>query len=245
MTKPFIGIALDCEPEGGYAAFEWYALRCNYFEAISRAGGIPLGLSYETLEDLDPILELLSGLVLAGGDHDLDPALYGGPSTPYKNPQKKARVAFEKPLLEKVLHRQMPFLGICAGHQLLNVVRGGTLISHIPHEIENALVHEQPHPKNVPSHDIHIVKDTLLHSIAAGLQAQVNSTHHQAVKTVGKGLVINAKAPDGVIEGIEDPNLPFCMGVEWHPEYGITDLNLALFQKLIKTAQHYKKKING
>jgi putative glutamine amidotransferase len=115
----------------------------------------------------------------------------------------------------------------------LNVALGGTLIQHIPDEIENALAHEQPNPRTEPGHQVIVEPGTLLHRITQSATMAVNSAHHQAVKEVAPGLVIDAKAPDGVIEGIEDPRRRFCIGVQWHPEYGIDQGDKRLFAAFI------------
>ena len=93
--------------------------------------------------------------------------------------------------------------------------------------------HEQTNPKNEPGHEVTIIKDSLLYAIISKHKILVNSAHHQAVKNPGKGLKINAKSSDGVIEGIEDPLKNFCIGVQWHPEFLIQDSDLLLFKKFI------------
>ena len=128
-------------------------------------------------------------------------------------------------------------LGICGGQQLLNVVLGGTLIQHIPDEVPHALAHEQPNPRTEPGHKVLIERGTLLHSITKSDALEVNSAHHQAVKDVAPGVVIDARAPDGVIEGIEDPRQRFCIGVQWHPEYGLSDGDKRLFAAFIAACQ--------
>jgi putative glutamine amidotransferase len=113
-------------------------------------------------------------------------------------------------------------LGICGGQQLMNVALGGTLIQHIPDEVAAALAHEQPNPRTEPGHKVRVAKGTLLHEITGTEELAVNSAHHQAAKDVGAGVVVNATAEDGVIEGIEHPGYRFCLGVQWHPEYLIS-----------------------
>ena len=122
---------------------------------------------------------------------------------------------------EIILTDNKPLLGICGGEQLINVLYKGTLIQHIPDEIENPLEHEQNNPRNEAGHNVTIKKNTKLHNIISKNNIMVNSAHHQAVKNPGQGLVINAFSEDGVIEGIEDPTMNFCIGVQWHPEFFI------------------------
>ena len=113
----------------------------------------------------------------------------------------------------------LPLLGICGGQQLLNVVLGGTLIQHIPDEIKSNINHEQENPRNQPSHIVKIKKSSNLYKITKSEKMFVNSAHHQSVDDLGKGLKVNSFSEDVVIEGIENPNQKFCMGVQWHPEY--------------------------
>ncbi|HXA71347.1 MAG TPA: gamma-glutamyl-gamma-aminobutyrate hydrolase family protein, partial [Stellaceae bacterium] len=129
-----------------------------------------------------------------------------------------------------------PVLGICGGQQLLNVALGGTLIQHIPDEVPGALVHKQANGK-APGHLVHFTEGTRLREIAGCPEAPVNSTHHQAVKAPAPGLLVDATAPDGIIEGIEDPCRRFCIGVQWHPEYAISEADLRLFAAFIEAAR--------
>ena len=103
--------------------------------------------------------------------------------------------------------------------QILNVALGGTLIQHIPDSVADPLAHEQPNPRNEPGHVVKVARGTQLHQIVGADQLDVNSAHHQAAADAPKGVVINATAPDGVIEGIEAPQYRFCIGVQWHPEF--------------------------
>ena len=132
-----------------------------------------------------------------------------------------------------MLDRDKPVLGICGGQQLLAVVLGGTLIQHIPDSITDALAHEQPNPRNEPGHDVAIAPDTMLHRIIGDELIPVNSAHHQAVKDVPSPIVVDAVAPDGVIEGIEDPRYKFCIGVQWHPEFHISPADVRLFAAFV------------
>ncbi len=235
MKKPYIGVNLDHEPAGGYSDFPWYALRQNYFDAIEHAGGIPVGLTYQ-FDLIESYLDLIQGLLVPGGFFDIHPSQFGEDEVHETVVTKDRRTRFDLGMTKGALERDIPFLGICAGEQLLNVVRGGSLIQHIPDTIPDALEHEQKTPRDQPTHSIEIVPGTLLHEIAGSTQAMVNSTHHQAVRHAGENLVINARAPDGVIEGIEDPSLRFCLGVEWHPEYESTDLDRRIFKRFIQEA---------
>jgi putative glutamine amidotransferase len=130
----------------------------------------------------------------------------------------------------------MPVLGICGGQQLLNVVLGGTLIQDIPDEVPGCVAHRQPNPRDEPGHTVRVIAGTLLHRITGAAGLAVNSAHHQAVKEPGPGLVINAVAEDGVVEGIEDPRRRFCLGVQWHPEFEINEADRRIFQAFVEAA---------
>ena len=219
--KPLIGITLDSQKPGAYSDLPWYALRTEYFSAIARAGGIPVALPHE-LSCMDAYLERVDGLLLTGGDVDIPPEWYGAKGRHASVQINDSRTQFEWELAKRALAKDMPVLGVCAGEQLLNVLLGGTLIQHIPDEVPGALNHKKTTPRTEPWHEVEVVKGTLLHKIIGAENIRTNSSHHQAVKTVGKGVVINARASDGVIEGIESTAHRFCLGLEWHPELGAT-----------------------
>ena len=235
MTPPLIGITLDAEKTGGYSTFPWYAIRENYSTAVSRAGGLPIMLPHE-VDKFASYLDLISGLLVTGGAFDIDPALFGAKSQHPSVTTKSHRTDFEWAMTEAALDRDMPVLGICGGQQLLNVVLGGTLIQHIPDEVSKALPHEQPNPRDESGHDVTIRKDTLLHRITRTDRMSVNSAHHQAVKSVGNDVIINAYAQDGVVEGIEAKNYRFCLGVQWHPEFSIDPGDSKIFKTFVSEA---------
>src|SRR5262245_54036451 len=197
MTRPLIGITLDSEPAGGWSKLPWYALRQNYCEAVAKAGGLPVPLPHEP-ELAEQYLDKLSGLVITGGAFDVDPSLFGAATRHVTVKTKDRRTAFEFAIVKGAYQRDLPMLGICGGQQLMNVVLGGTLIQHIPDEVQGALAHEQPNPRTEPGHNVKVVAGTLLHRVTQMLELPVNSAHHQAVKAVGPGIVINATASDGV-----------------------------------------------
>ena len=235
-ARPVIGLTLDSEPPGGYSNMPWYALRENYCAAVSRAGGLPVLLPHEAGQ-ADAYLGLIDGLVVTGGAFDVDPALFGATSRHARVTTKDARTAFEMAVLKGALARDIPVLGICGGQQLLNVALGGTLIQHIPDEVENALAHEQPNPRTETGHAVRVEPGTLLHRIVEADKLEVNSAHHQAVRETGPGVVVDAWAPDGVVEGIEDPSRRFCLGVQWHPEYAIDPGDTLIFHAFVEAAR--------
>ena len=237
-SRPRIGLTLDAEPPGGYSKLPWYAIRENYCSAIARAGGLPIALPHE-VELAGAYLELLDGLVVTGGAFDLDPALYGAADRHPTVTTKDRRTGFELELTRAALARDLPILGICGGQQLLNVALGGDLIQHIPDAVPGCLAHEQPNPRTEPGHAVEVLEGTRLHALGGGCRRlEVNSAHHQAAGRVGPGVVVSGRAPDGVIEAIEAPARRFCIGVQWHPEYGISAADDALFDALIEACRN-------
>jgi putative glutamine amidotransferase len=229
---PLVGVTLDAEKPGGYSAYPWYALRMNYADAIAAAGGLPVALPYVPALASD-LLDRIDALVVTGGAFDIDPALYGAAERHPMVTLKEGRTAAELALIEGALSRNMPVLGICGGQQLLAAALGGSLIQHIPDEVPGALPHEQPNPRHEPGHTVAITAGTRLAAIVGREMMQVNSSHHQAVLDPGEFAVVNAVAPDGVIEGIEDARFHFCVGVQWHPEFMIDPGDRRLFEALV------------
>ncbi len=235
-TRPLIGVTLDAEEPGGYSKLPWYALRKNYFAALAAAGALPMALPHHA-ELAEAYLDEIDGLLVTGGAFDVDPSLYGGGDTHPSVVLKAGRTEFELALTRGALARDIPVLGICGGEQLLAVALGGTLIQHIPDSIATSIAHEQPNPRTEPGHDVIIAPDTLLSRIIGKPRMAVNSAHHQAVATPGQGAVINALAPDGVVEGLEYPGHRFALGVQWHPEYAVDPADPLIFAAFVQACR--------
>ena len=231
-NRPIIGVTLDAEEPGGYSKLPWYALRKNYFSALAEAGALPVALPHQT-ELAEAYLDEIDGLMITGGAFDVDPSLYGGGETHPTVTLKSGRTDFELAATREALKRDMPVLGICGGEQLLAVALGGTLIQHIPDSIQTEIEHEQPNPRNEPGHEVAIAEDTLLARIIGKPRMAVNSAHHQAVATPGAGALVNALAPDGVVEGVESASHRFALGVQWHPEYAVDPADPLIFAAFV------------
>ncbi|HWK46460.1 MAG TPA: gamma-glutamyl-gamma-aminobutyrate hydrolase family protein [Stellaceae bacterium] len=236
MSRPVIGLTLDSEEPGGYSSLPWYALRQNYCAAVIAAGGLPVLLPHEP-EQVEQYLSGIDGLIVTGGAFDVDPALFGASDRHATVITKDRRTQFELGMTRAALAADKPILGICGGQQLLNVALGGTLIQHIPDEVPSALAHEQPNPRTEPGHMVAVTPGSLLHRVTGMTELPVNSAHHQAVKAAAPGLVVDAVAPDGVIEGIEAPDRRFCLGVQWHPEYAISPGDPRIFEAFVEAAR--------
>ena len=221
-----------------------YMLTYGYATSIERAGGLPWPLPYKTDLSLIPeFVDRLDGIVFTGGD-DLDPSLYGETRHPNAEPIDPDRQQFELALIAEVERRRMPALGICLGCQLMNVYRGGSLHQFLPdQEREGAVEHRRLAPgDSTRRHPVQLEPGTRLAEAIGKGEISVNTRHKQSVARPGKGLRVIAKAPDGVVEAIEDPSHPFFMAVQWHPE-NLSDEpeHLAPFKLLVSEAIRSQK----
>ena len=210
-------------------------------QALIKASGIPVALPHDNNIIMN-IIDSVDGILITGGNFDLDPKLFGSKFRHEKVQTKDARTSFELSLAKCALDKDLPVLGICGGQQLLNVAFGGTLIQHIPDEIDTPIKHEQENPRNESSHNINIESESLLFNIVKKRKMLVNSAHHQSVDKVADDFKANAFADDGVIEGIECKNSNFCIGVQWHPEFEIDEGDKRLFSSFVSAAAKYEKK---
>jgi putative glutamine amidotransferase len=163
-----------------------------------------------TPEDASRQLATAHALVLTGDCHDVHPAIYGQELRAARNPRIEADRT-DVAIVREALATRMPVLGICRGHQLINVARGGTLhqdLSEIGHR-------EEQHTEG--THAIGSRAETLSRRML-GARAAVPTLHHQAVDRLGRGLNVASTSSDGLVEAIEDPRLPFAVGVQWHAE---------------------------
>lgn len=235
MKKPIIGIVLDLAKDGGrysYSPKPWYALRADYSNMVEKAGGLPILLPYT--EDIKTQLAVIDGLLIPGGDEDINPKFYGQEITSSKVKTNDKRASYELALAKAAIEKDIPTFGICNGLQIINVLLGGTLIQHIPDTHKSDINHEQPNPKCSPTHDILIEQNTLLSELTTQTNIKVNTTHHQAIDQIAQGLTISARAPDGIIEAIESRDYKFLVGVQWHSEYQNSELDRNLFKRFVE-----------
>jgi len=215
MSRPVIGICAALE-RARWGAWETLVLLSprNYSLAVQRAGAIALMLSPDdaVTEEPDQLLDMLDGLILAGGS-DVDPATYRAERHPETGGTNPERDRFEAALARGALERDMPVLGICRGMEMLNVACGGTLVQHL----ENLDVHR--HTLGAfGDHEVVLDADSLAARASGAERVAVKSHHHQGIGELGDGLAISGRSPDGVVEAIEMPQHRFALGVLWHPE---------------------------
>jgi gamma-glutamyl-gamma-aminobutyrate hydrolase PuuD len=232
--KPIVGITTYLTP-ARWGVWDMAAalIPYDYVRAVEQAGGRAL-LVPPSEDGVEETLDAVDGLIFSGGS-DLDPALYGQEAHPETDGIVAERDRAELLLLQEALARDMPVLAICRGSQVLNVARGGDLVQHLPD-----VVGDEKH-KHTPGawadHDVEIDEATRLGGLLGGERAPVKSHHHQGFGRVGDGLRVAARADDGTVEAVEDPEARFAVGVLWHPEAGE---DRKLFEGLVREAAAYR-----
>lgn len=194
-----------------------FRLPTEYVAAIRRAGAVPWLLPPGE-HHLDEFLQAIDALVLPGGG-DVDPALYGGNAHAQLYGVDRGRDETELALARAAIERDTPTLAICRGMQILNVALGGTLIEHLPDEVGTRIPHRGRTSGTYSAHDVEVENGSRLASIVGGTRTGTASSHHQAVRALGRDLVVTARAADGTIEAVELPRQAFLVGVQWHPEH--------------------------
>lgn len=191
----------------------------DYVDGVVQAGGIPVVLP-AVAEVAEEMAQSIDGLLLCGGT-DLDPSYYGEEPIPELGETLPERDAFEMAILKHALKRGTPVFGICRGLQVLNVALGGTLYQDLPSQVGGgSIAHRQQMPKWQWTHEVEVDGDSQMAKIMESTELRVNSYHHQGIKDLADGLLVVARASDGVVEGIESPNLSehWLLGVQWHAE---------------------------
>ncbi|MFI1964746.1 gamma-glutamyl-gamma-aminobutyrate hydrolase family protein [Streptomyces pathocidini] len=232
MAKPLIGVSTYLEPSVRWGVWDLPAavLPAGYHRLVQRSGGLAALLPPDDPSQASAVVARLDGLVVAGGP-DIDPERYGAEPHPRTGPAYRERDAWELALIEAALAGGTPLLGICRGMQLLNVALGGTLVQHLPEEVGH-----DGHcgaPGEFTHHEIKPVPGTRLGEVLPEA-VSVPTYHHQAVDTLGRGLLAAAHAEDGTLEAIEFADGDgFVLAVQWHPEAGE---DLRLMEALISAA---------
>jgi putative glutamine amidotransferase len=229
-TRPVIGLCAALERASwGVWSTAAHLLPREYSDAVQRAGGIAVILPPDprTAAHPDELLDLLDGLILAGGS-DIDPAAYGQPAHPATINTNPERDAFEIALAQAAIARDLPFLGVCRGMQVLNVARGGTLLQHLPESHGHEDHRRTPGSFDGADHEVRLAPGSLAERAAGEPLHRTFSHHHQGVDRVGEGLVVTGHSElDDLPEAVELPDGRFVLGVQWHPEVDETSRLIA------------------
>lgn len=237
--KPIIGITAEIRHGN-------YFLPPIYSNVVIQSGGIPLLIPLIPDGDIEEVCQGIDGLLVTGGE-DIDPAYYGqephvdlGKITPHLD-------RMEYSLVTEILKQDKPYVGICRGLHMLNVVCGGSLYQSIHTErVEPVIQHKQKAPRTHRSHSVKLEKESRLFDLLREEEFKVNSFHHQACKQIGDSLKVVAHANDGIVEGVESKEHTFVFGVQWHPEEFAWDGDEAskrLFKAYIDAAIERRKRM--
>ena len=234
--RPRIGICTALE-QARWTVWDQqaYLLNRSYVDAIQAAGGLALMLPPDprSVEEPDGVLDVLDGLILAGGA-DIDPASYGEEAHAETKGTWPERDSYEVALARRALERDIPLLGICRGMQLMNIARGGTLIQHLPDDLGHEDHRRVSGSFDGADHDVRLADGSLAARAAGEVDHGTKSHHHQAIARLGDGLVETGWSTlDELPEAIEDPARRYALGVQWHPE---ADPGSRLIASLVREA---------
>jgi putative glutamine amidotransferase len=225
MERPVIGICTAIE-RARWSVWDQQAalLPRNYVDAVQRAGGLVAMLppDPELASDPHQVLELIDGLILAGGA-DIDPGSYGQQAHPETSGTVPERDGFEVALTRAVIERELPVLGICRGMQLINIACGGTLVQHLPERYGHHEHRRVAGSFDGAEHDVLLTEGSLAARAAGELVHTTKSHHHQGVERLGDGLIVSGistvdELPEAIELGDGSPPTRFVLGVQWHPE---------------------------
>ena len=236
MKKPIIGITSSHEKENGLRNYHRTTVSIDYTKGVIEGGGIPIVIP--TTGDIEIIkeqLNLIDGLILSGGP-DINPIYYGEDFKEKIGVISPERDDNEIKILKEFLKTEKPILGICRGHQLLNVYFGGTLYQDLSYFEMEPLKHRQDLYPELEIHNVAIEKNSILENLY-GESIRTNSFHHQAINKLGEGFKVIARSSDGIVEAIEKIDHKFCLGIQWHPEMMVARGNrdmIKIFKLLIE-----------
>jgi len=222
----------------------WEAVLDGYSRAVLEAGGLPLILPIADAEPalVEEYLEAIDGLIMTGGA-DIHPSFYGQIVLERCGEIDEQRDRFEVELVHAARGRDLPFLGICRGLQVLNVALGGSLYQDLSYRQGTDPAHDSPRERRgEPAHPVAIAARSRLAEIIGARELSVTSTHHQIIRDLAPGLEVSAVAPDGVTEGVEGPGR-FLLAVQWHPERMVARHpgQVALFRALVQHAERHRQ----
>jgi putative glutamine amidotransferase len=232
--KPLIGIAADRRILGPHP---FHCVGEKYIAAVAEAAeAIPVLIPSLGERDLDELVDTLDGILLTGSPSNVEPRRYAGPASDPDTLHDPHRDATTLPLIPRVIEARMPLFAICRGFQEMNVAYGGTLwqkVQEVPGHADHREDKEQPlEVQYAPAHEVELVRGEMLHRLAGADRVRVNSLHAQGVQKLGRDLVVEARATDGLIEAFRVASAPgFTLAVQWHPEWQVMkdDFSRAMF----------------
>ncbi|MEK7402634.1 MAG: gamma-glutamyl-gamma-aminobutyrate hydrolase family protein [Gemmatimonadota bacterium] len=241
MTTPLVLLTSTTKDIGGLMRVR---LNEAYVNAARSAGLAPLVLPPVAPDELMPMLDIASGVILTGGE-DIDPAEYGAKPHPAAGAPHPQRDKCELALARMARERGVPTLAICRGIQTVNVAFGGTLVQDIASERPSNINHDQSDERATRLHQVSIEPDSRLAAAVGGSEISVNSSHHQSIDTLAPGLRLTARSPDDIVEGVEWFGDDWWMlGVQWHPEELVDDAKAwdrGLFRAFAVEVARYKE----
>ena len=238
--KPFIGINAEYYSNTKNCTTYSY-VPAGYFDSLMKSGAIPVIIPPYVLEsDIEQMLDTLDGVLMIGGG-DLDPQRDGFMLHPCIKLMEDRRETFDRLLIRGIARRKLPFFGIGAGMQLLNVSQGGTLFLHIPEDLPDALPHRDRMDPN-HRHALLVTPGSLMEKVYGENEIRVNSMHHMAVDDVAPGFLLTARCPDGVAEAIESIRDDwFAIGTQFHPEApSATAMDMRLFHEFVQAVNIHR-----
>ncbi len=204
MSKPIIAVTMRIHGKQ-------YVVNQDYIDAFQEAGAICLLLVPQGKKELEILLDGVDGICIPGG-MDVDPSRYNQ-SNRQSDPIESEIDQLDLDVLDIAKEREIPVFGICRGLQIINVAWGGTLIQDLPKDLIDHTFSSKNNQRD-KGHPIQIETVGTLF-LLFGHETEVNTYHHQGIDRLGEGLKVVARAPDGMIEAIEAPNV---IAVQWHPE---------------------------
>ncbi len=214
----------------------------SYINSVKECGGIPIGIPVINDDNyIDNILNVIDGIIIPGGA-DVNPKLYNEAVSPFTYGIDDLLDSFQINLVRKALDKDLPLLGICRGHQVLNVALSGSLYQDISeYKKDNDIIHDQlkfNFTENDSVHEVTFANNSVLENLF-GKKVCTNSFHHQIIKNLGKGLRPIGFTGDGVIEAMISENHRFVLSVQWHPERSGDKRLIKLFIDKCKEGKSY------